>query len=308
MSNYSVNVNVEELPYGLTKEELIKRPELQKIRSWFNWAAIVEIGSGLLEIVETGINVGNGTYDQYTATIALVLAIVFGTIDITLGILLLSTKSIKAAYTVGIYGIISSIIAIIGDGSVGGGIAAIVLALLGARKVDKIWKEYHSLYTERDLYEDKSGAYRNQLNFKNVENGRNNHGHRNMDYVYRRPANSYKNDSQEGGLIITRISGPDGIDIIPSKTGRKNPVFFQGVFTFCPTCAVAVGFYPETHELGSQPFFIDFEQKNVKEPGHEWIQYFINELSNNIASNGQYNVPMRIYIYRNGNHPAIPRT
>ena len=47
-------IDVNQLPAGLTKKEFVNLPELKSQRSWFTWAGIVGIVTGVLGFVTVG--------------------------------------------------------------------------------------------------------------------------------------------------------------------------------------------------------------------------------------------------------------
>ena len=62
-------IDLNTLPKGLTKEEFTALPNFKKIRSFFTWAGVVSIGSGILicsEIGKTAESVfqAGGSYDD----------------------------------------------------------------------------------------------------------------------------------------------------------------------------------------------------------------------------------------------------
>ena len=137
-------INVNDIPRGLTKKELIKLPALKKIKSWFTWAGIVEIATGVLNFATVGELAemsakGYPVNEGYMMLVAL-LSILF----IGLGIALLVTKSTVLAYIAGVLGILMAVLALATGGHVGAGIVASVLAFIGAYTLDKAWKEYSS--------------------------------------------------------------------------------------------------------------------------------------------------------------------
>lgn len=108
-----------------------------------------------------------------------------------------------------------------------------------------------------------------------------------------------------GGLDIRQIKTPAmEIDIYESERGGKNLVFLRGTYSFYPNCAVAVGWYLDSNEMGSEPFFVDLARENIREPNLEWREYFFDTIENAIDCG---NPPTGIYfLYENGKHPALP--
>ena len=43
-------IDLNTLPKGLTKEEFTALPNFKKIRSFFTWAGVVSIGSGIIDL------------------------------------------------------------------------------------------------------------------------------------------------------------------------------------------------------------------------------------------------------------------
>ena len=137
-----IPLDISMLPPGLTKKELIKRPEMKGIKSWFTWAGIVQIVTGVLNFSTVGQLAelqaqGYQVNDSYMMILS-VISLVF----IGLGIALLATKSTTMAYVVGITGILMASWALASGGTVGAGVIAVVLAIVGAVRFDNIWKQY----------------------------------------------------------------------------------------------------------------------------------------------------------------------
>ena len=138
------HIDVSVLPQGLTKKELINRPELKNIKSWFTWAGIVQIVTGVANFVTIGQLAelqaqGYQVNENYMMLLAVISVIFVG-----LGIALLVTKSTVIAYIVGGTGILMAIAALATGGAVGAGIIAVVLAIVGAVRFENIWKQYSS--------------------------------------------------------------------------------------------------------------------------------------------------------------------
>ena len=138
------HIDVSVLPQGLTKKELINRPELKNIKSWFTWAGIVQIVTGVANFVTIGQLAelqaqGYQVNENYMMLLAVISVIFVG-----LGIALLVTKSTVIAYIVGGTGILMAIAALATGGTVGAGIIAVVLAIVGAVRFENIWKQYSS--------------------------------------------------------------------------------------------------------------------------------------------------------------------
>ena len=138
------HIDVSVLPQGLTKKELINRPELKNIKSWFTWAGIVQIVTGVANFVTIGQLAelqaqGYQVNENYMMLLAVISVIFVG-----LGIALLVTKSTVIAYIVGGTGILMAIAALATGGTVGAGIIAVVLAIVGAVRFENSWKQYSS--------------------------------------------------------------------------------------------------------------------------------------------------------------------
>ena len=100
-------IDLNTLPKGLTKEEFTALPNFKKIRSFFTWAGVVSIGSGILicsEIGKTAESVfqAGGSYDDMSRLWAVKLNMLFMIFDIVMGILLLKKKTTKMAYILAI--------------------------------------------------------------------------------------------------------------------------------------------------------------------------------------------------------------
>ena len=139
-----VEIDVNQLPAGLTKKEFVNLPELKSQRSWFTWAGIVGIVTGLLGVASVGweLNLQARGYIvdlDFIAPYALLTAAGF-----ILGIVLLVTKESKVAYALGIVGLLTAVVAVASGGTIGAGIIATILAVFGARKIDTLWAKYQA--------------------------------------------------------------------------------------------------------------------------------------------------------------------
>lgn len=139
-----VEIDVNQLPAGLTKKEFVNLPELKSQRSWFTWAGIVGIVTGLLGVASVGWKLqlqaqGYIVDMDLVAPYALLTAAGF-----ILGIVLLVTKESKVAYALGIVGLLTAVVAVASGGTIGAGIIATILAVFGARKIDTLWAEYQA--------------------------------------------------------------------------------------------------------------------------------------------------------------------
>ena len=140
------NIDVNSLPKGLTQKELLKQPELKKINSWFTWAGVVQILTGLInmgqigqqaaQLEQSGYILDNGAMTLYSGLFLYL---------VVTGILLLVMRSTAMAYVVGISAIAVAIYALSNGGTVGVGIVAAVLAIAGATKLQKVWREYQAV-------------------------------------------------------------------------------------------------------------------------------------------------------------------
>lgn len=137
-------ININQLPTGLTKEDFIKLPELKSVNSWYTWAGVVGIISGVLgfasfgqaaELQAQGYSVNMGFIGFFAA---------LSVVSIVLGILLLKKRSSTIAYALGGVGLLMAVLAVASGGTIGAGIIATVLAIVGARKIDKLWAEYQA--------------------------------------------------------------------------------------------------------------------------------------------------------------------
>ena len=118
-------IDVAALPAGLTKQDFMAIPEIKKETSWFTYAGIVQIVTGVLNFATVG-------------QLAQMEAQGYAVDSTVIGI----TAAISVIFIV--LGILFAILAIATGGSVGFGIIATILAFVGAWKVDKSWKEYQS--------------------------------------------------------------------------------------------------------------------------------------------------------------------
>ena len=131
-------IDVNQLPAGLTKKEFVNLPELKSQRSWFTWAGVVGIVTGVLGFVTVG---------QAAQLVNTGLVIFYGILSLAslaLGIALIVTKESKVAYALGIVGLIFAVVAIATGGTVGAGIIGTILAVFGARKIDTLWAAYQT--------------------------------------------------------------------------------------------------------------------------------------------------------------------
>lgn len=143
-------IDLNTLPKGLTKEEFTALPNFKKIRSFFTWAGVVSIGSGILicsEIGKTAESVfqAGGSYDDMSRLWAVNLNMLFMIFDIVMGILLLKKKTTKMAYILAITELVYVVLVIVLGGKIGIGAIALLLALAGAIRIDKKWKQYQEI-------------------------------------------------------------------------------------------------------------------------------------------------------------------
>ena len=140
------NIDVNSLPKGLTQKELLKQPELKKINSWFTWAGVVQILTGLMNMGMIGQQAAQLEQSGYKLNSG-VMALFSGLFLflVVTGILLLVIRSTAMAYVVGISAIAVAIYALSNGGTVGVGIVAAVLAIAGATKLQKVWREYQAV-------------------------------------------------------------------------------------------------------------------------------------------------------------------
>ena len=143
-------IDLNTLPKGLTKEEFTALPNFKKIRSFFTWAGVVSIGSGILicsEIGKTAESVfqAGGSYDDMSRLWAVNLNMLFMIFDIVMGILLLKKKTTKMAYILAITELVYIVLVLVLGGTIGIGAIAFLLALAGAIRIDKKWKQYQEI-------------------------------------------------------------------------------------------------------------------------------------------------------------------
>ena len=121
-------VDLSTLPKGLTKEEFTALPNFKKIRSFFTWAGVVSIVSGIFVLSSIGhisqsILQNGGSLDGLFQMGAVKLNLLFMVVSIVLYVLL----------------------AITSGGSVGIGAISFLLSLVGAIRIDKKWKLYQEI-------------------------------------------------------------------------------------------------------------------------------------------------------------------
>ena len=139
-----VEIDVNQLPAGLTKKEFVNLPELKSQRSWFTWAGIVGIVTGVLGFVTVG-QAAQLEAQGYMVNTGLVMFYgILSFVSLALGIALIVTKESKVAYALGIVGLVFAVVAIATGGTVGAGIIGTILAVFGARKIDTLWAAYQA--------------------------------------------------------------------------------------------------------------------------------------------------------------------
>ena len=143
-------IDLNTLPKGLTKEEFTALPNFKKIRSFFTWAGVVSIGSGILICSEIGktaecVFQAGGSYDDMSRLWAVKLNMLFMIFDIVMGILLLKKKTTKMAYILAITELVYIVLVLVLGGTIGIGAIAFLLALAGAIRIDKKWKLYQEI-------------------------------------------------------------------------------------------------------------------------------------------------------------------
>lgn len=117
-------VDLSTLPKGLTKEEFTALPNFKKIRSFFTWAGVVSIVSGIFVLSSIGhisqsILQNGGSLDGLFQMGAVKLNLLFMVVSIVLGILLIKKKTTTMAYILAIIELIYVLLAITSGGSVG---------------------------------------------------------------------------------------------------------------------------------------------------------------------------------------------
>ena len=143
-------VDLSTLPRGLTKEEFTALPNFKKIRSFFTWAGVVSIASGIFILSSIGrisqsILQGGGSLDGLWHMGAVKLNLLFMVASIVLGILLIKKKTTKMAYALVITELIYVVFVITLGGSIGIGVIALLLSLAGAIRIDNKWKLYQKV-------------------------------------------------------------------------------------------------------------------------------------------------------------------
>ena len=137
-------IDVNQLPAGLTKKEFVNLPELKSQRSWFTWAGVVGIVTGVLGFVTVG-QAAQLEAQGYMVNTGLVMFYgILSFVSLALGIALIVTKESKVAYALGVVGLVFAVVAIATGGTVGAGIIGTILAVFGARKIDTLWAAYQA--------------------------------------------------------------------------------------------------------------------------------------------------------------------
>ena len=143
-------IDLNTLPKGLTKEEFTALPNFKKIRSFFTWSGVVSIGSGILICSEYGkvcqsVLRAGGSLEEVNQLWAVKLNILFMIFDIVMGILLIKKKTTKMAYILAITELVYIVLVLVLGGTIGTGAIAFLLALAGAIRIDKKWKQYQEI-------------------------------------------------------------------------------------------------------------------------------------------------------------------
>ena len=143
-------VDLSTLPKGLTKEEFTALPNFKKIRSFFTWAGVVSIVSGIFILSSIGnisqsILQSGGSLDDLFRIGAVKLNLLFMVVSIVLGILLIKKKTTTMAYILAIIELVYVLLAITSGGSVGIGAISFLLSIVGAIRIDKKWKLYQGI-------------------------------------------------------------------------------------------------------------------------------------------------------------------
>ena len=143
-------VDLSTLPKGLTKEEFTALPNFKKIRSFFTWAGVVSIVSGIFVLSSIGhlsqsILRNGGSIDGLFQMGAVKLNLLFMVVSIVLGILLIKKKTTTMAYILAIIELVYVLLAITSGGSVGIGAISFLLSIVGAIRIDKKWKLYQEI-------------------------------------------------------------------------------------------------------------------------------------------------------------------
>lgn len=139
-----IEIDVNQLPAGLTKKEFVNLPELKSQRSWFTWAGIVGIVTGLLGLAPLG-QAASLQAQGYQVNMGLIMFFtVLSLVGLVLGIMLLVTKESKIAYALGVVGLVTALLAVLSGGTIGAGIIGTILAVFGARKIDTLWDAYQA--------------------------------------------------------------------------------------------------------------------------------------------------------------------
>lgn len=143
-------VDLSTLPKGLTKEEFTALPNFKKIRSFFTWAGVVSIVSGIFVLSSIGhisqsILQNGGSLDGLFQMGAVKLNLLFMVVSIVLGILLIKKKTTTMAYILAIIELVYVLLAITSGGSVGIGAISFLLSIVGAIRIDKKWKQYQEI-------------------------------------------------------------------------------------------------------------------------------------------------------------------
>ena len=143
-------VDLSTLPKGLTKEEFTALPNFKKIRSFFTWAGVVSIVSGIFVLSSIGhisqsILRNGGSLDGLFQMGAVKLNLLFMVVSIVLGILLIKKKTTTMAYILAVIELVYVLLAITSGGSVGIGAISFLLSIVGAIRIDKKWKLYQGI-------------------------------------------------------------------------------------------------------------------------------------------------------------------
>ncbi len=137
MKMFEVNLN--EVPAGLTQKEFLKQPALKKISGWVTAAGVTGILNGLSMFAI----VGEAAQYYYELPGQFMIAGLLGFAMIILAIITLVTRKSNILISLMIVEVIGILLAVVGLGAtIGVGVVLFVISAIAAYHYNKYWKEY----------------------------------------------------------------------------------------------------------------------------------------------------------------------
>ena len=122
-----VEIDVNQLPVGLTKKDFVNLPELKSQRSWFTWAGIVGIVTGVLGLAPLG-QAAELQAQGYQVDMSMIMIFtLLSLVGLVLGIMLL-VKNTKVTNTLSVVCLLIVLLAVMSGDTIGVVILAKVFA------------------------------------------------------------------------------------------------------------------------------------------------------------------------------------